>query len=75
MSDPTHPDPSRPDATQPGWPGWQRDRRGWLDRRRDKIAEEIARNRRGEYRVPTWVLTAALVAFVAGWAALVIFAG
>jgi len=75
VSDPTHPDPSRPDPTQPGWPGWQRDRRGWLDRRRDKIAEEIARNRRGEYRVPTWVLTAALVAFVAGWAALVIFAG
>jgi hypothetical protein len=50
------------------------DRRGWLERRRDKIAEEIARNRRGEYRVPTWVLTVALVVFVAAWAALIVFA-
>lgn len=55
-----------PDPTQP-------DRRGWLERRRDKIAEEIARNRRGEYKVPTWVLATALVAFVAGWVALIIF--
>ena len=50
------------------------DRRGWLERRRDKIADEIARNRRGEYRVPTWVLTVGLVAFVAAWASLILFA-
>lgn len=43
-----------------------------LQRRRDKIAEEIARNRRGEYTVPTWVLTLALVLVVAGWLALVL---
>jgi hypothetical protein len=49
------------------------DRPSWLDRRRAKIAEEIARNRRGEYKVPTWVLVAILVAVVAGWVAVVVF--
>lgn len=43
-----------------------------LQRRRDKIAEEIARNRRGEYTVPTWVLTLILVLLVGGWLALVL---
>lgn len=47
---------------------WQRR----LQRRRDRIAEEIARNRRGEYTVPTWVLTLVLVLIVAGWLALVL---
>jgi hypothetical protein len=46
-------------------------REAWLVRRRNKIKEEIERNRRGEYRVPTWVLAAILVAIVAGWAALI----
>jgi hypothetical protein len=49
-------------------------RRGFLQRRRDKIAAEIERNRRGEYTVPTWVLALLLVAVVAGWAALVMLA-
>jgi hypothetical protein len=49
------------------------ERKSRLDRRRDKIAEEIHRNRRGEYTVPTWVLAALLLAIVAGFAALVIF--
>jgi hypothetical protein len=47
-------------------------REAWLVRRRRKITEEIERNRRGEYTVPTWVLALILVAFVAGWAALII---
>jgi hypothetical protein len=42
-----------------------------IERRRQKIAEEIERNRRGEYRVPTWVLAAALVLIVGGWLALI----
>ncbi|ROT29590.1 hypothetical protein [Micromonospora sp. HM5-17] len=42
-----------------------------LERRRARIREEIERNRRGEYRVPTWVLTAILVLLVAGWLALI----
>jgi hypothetical protein len=44
-----------------------------LDRRREKIAGEIQRNRRGEYTVPTWVLAAALIVIVLGVAALIIF--
>jgi hypothetical protein len=48
-------------------------RRSRIDRRRERIVAEIQRNRRGEYKVPTWVLAAVLLAIVAGWAALVIF--
>ena len=48
-------------------------RRGWADRRRDRIVAEIQRNRRGEYRVPTWVLAAVLLVILAGWATLIIF--
>ncbi len=44
-----------------------------VERRRQKIAAEIARNRRGEYTVPTWVMAALLAAIVGGVAALVIF--
>ncbi|GAB3807894.1 hypothetical protein [Micromonospora zhanjiangensis] len=47
-------------------------RRTWLERRRNKIAEEIARNRRGEYTVPTWVLAVALVVIVGAWVALIV---
>jgi hypothetical protein len=47
-------------------------RRSWVERRRDRIVAEIQRNRRGEYRVPTWVLAAILLAFVAAWALLII---
>jgi hypothetical protein len=44
----------------------------WIDRRRAKIVEEIQRNRRGDYRVPTWVLAVLLVMVVTGWVALVV---
>ena len=47
-------------------------REAWLVRRRRKIKDEVERNRRGEYRVPTWVLALILVAFVAAWVALVL---
>ena len=50
-----------PESTQ------ARARHGWVQRRRDRIVAEIQRNRRGEYRVPTWVLAVILVAFVAAW--------
>jgi hypothetical protein len=49
----------------------ERARQNWVERRRQKIADEIERNRRGEYRVPTWVLAAVLVLIVGGWLALV----
>lgn len=44
------------------------------ERRRTNIREEIERNRRGDYKVPTWVLVVILVFIVGGWAALIIFA-
>ena len=37
------------------------------ERRTARIREEIARNRRGEYTVPTWVLALALAAVVGVW--------
>ncbi|GIJ46698.1 hypothetical protein Val02_35840 [Virgisporangium aliadipatigenens] len=46
---------------------------GWLLRRRDKIVEEVRRNREGGHKVPTWVLAVVLVAFVGAWAAVIIF--
>jgi hypothetical protein len=48
-------------------------RRARFDRRREKIVEEIQRNRRGEYKVPTWVLVAALLALIAFWVAVALF--
>ena len=47
-------------------------RRGWLARRRDRMVAEIERNRRGDHRVPTWVLALALVAMIALWAAVIL---
>jgi hypothetical protein len=38
------------------------------DRRKERIRHEIERNRAGDYKVPTWVLTAILVAIVVGFA-------
>ncbi|HZN20379.1 MAG TPA: hypothetical protein VFB84_19635 [Micromonosporaceae bacterium] len=46
-------------------------RMGWSQRRREKIVAEIERNRRGDHKVPTWVLALVLVAFVAVWAAVI----
>jgi hypothetical protein len=46
-------------------------RMGYFERRRAKIRAEIERNRRGEYKVPTWVLAVALAAVVAIWLALI----
>ena len=43
------------------------------DRRRAHIVAEIERNRRGEYKVPTWVLALILVAIVGAIAAFVAF--
>ena len=54
-------------------PGLQGARINRMNRRRDKIVAEIERNRRGESRVPTWVLGLILVLIVAGFVALVLF--
>jgi len=47
-------------------------RQGWIQRRREKVVAEIERNRRGEYKVPTWVLAVALAVVVLAWAAIII---
>ncbi|WP_405107696.1 hypothetical protein OG559_24785 [Micromonospora sp. NBC_01405] len=43
----------------------------WVERRREKIRAEVERNRRGDYKVPTWVLAVALAVIVGGWLALI----
>ena len=51
------------------------DRRGLkanrLQRRQQRIRDEIERNRRGEYTVPTWVLVVMLIALVVGFTAFI----
>jgi len=64
--------------TDPMPPGDRRERTpddvksNFMQRRRNKIVEEIQRNRRGEYTVPTWVLAAILVAIVGGFVLLLV---
>jgi hypothetical protein len=65
-------DDTAPDAHDASAYTRRQAREAWLARRRRKIREEIERNRRGEYRVPTWVLAAILVAILAGWAAIIL---
>jgi hypothetical protein len=66
MTDPDRPDqpdkPRLPDVDPFQWPfSRRRDRPS----RRQRIAEEIAANRRGEYVVPTWVLALGLAVMLA----------
>lgn len=42
-------------------------------RRRSRIQQEIARNRQGGHRLPTWVLAVVLGLLLLGWAYLLIF--
>jgi hypothetical protein len=70
-----HNEAGKLDSQRPAtWSSEDLNKAAWVNKRRQKIAGEIARNRRGEYTVPTWVLAAILVAVLAGWALLVIFA-
>ncbi|WBB68802.1 hypothetical protein [Micromonospora sp. WMMD812] len=64
--------PSPQPSQEPHDSGHQR--QNWVERRREKIRNEIERNRRGEYTVPTWVLALALVLIVGGWLALIFLA-
>jgi hypothetical protein len=61
-----------PDTRRRSFADARHDRRvsRW-ERRRQKIREEIERNRRGENKIPTWVLVVALLVVIAGWAALI----
>jgi hypothetical protein len=61
------PEAEKPPPAEPPPP-----RRGWAQKRGDKVVAEIERNRRGDFRVPTWAMVALLVAIIAAWAALII---
>jgi hypothetical protein len=74
-------DPDRADPDRMGTPPPLRERirlddarPGWWERRREKVVEEIARNRRGGHTVPTWVMVLALVVIVGAWAAVLVLA-
>jgi len=45
-----------------------------VNRRRAKVLSEMDRNRRGNHRVPTWVLLAAVLLIIVGYVAIVLFA-
>lgn len=60
-------------SAAPRWLARPEDVRGRVDRRRDNIVAEIERNRRGDYRVPTWALALVLIVMVAAVAMFVIF--
>lgn len=40
-------------------------------RRSAKIRAQVEKNRRGEYRIPTWLLVLILVVVLVGWALLI----
>ncbi|UQU68126.1 hypothetical protein COUCH_18390 [Couchioplanes caeruleus] len=40
-------------------------------RRRERIRSEIARNRKGDHRVPTWVMAVGVAAMLLAWAWLI----
>jgi hypothetical protein len=65
---------TRPPRAQRDFFGRRLDAKPRWERRKDKIRAEIERNRRGDYKVPTWVLAAILVAIVVGFAILLIVA-
>jgi hypothetical protein len=66
MADESLPERDTPAYTRP------RAREDWLTRRRRKIQEEIERNRRGDYKIPTWVLTVLLLVIVTAWILLIV---
>ncbi|MCU7726532.1 hypothetical protein ODJ79_22605 [Actinoplanes sp. KI2] len=45
---------------------------GRAQRKRDRIRAEIARNRAGGHKIPTWVLAAILGLVLLGWLVLIV---
>ncbi|MFI7603115.1 hypothetical protein [Actinoplanes sp. NPDC049681] len=46
---------------------------GRVERRREKIRSQVARNRQGGHKIPTWVLAAVLGLLLLGWLYLIFF--
>lgn len=63
MSEPGQPEPRERSEFE------VRNRR--LDRRRERIYQQIQRDRAGGHKVPTWVLALLLVLLLGGWALLI----
>ena len=59
-------EPGQPESTA------EQVRWGRIERRRERIRAEIARNRQGGHRIPTWVLAAVLGLIAAGWIVLIV---
>ncbi|MBB5873861.1 hypothetical protein F4553_007295 [Allocatelliglobosispora scoriae] len=68
------PKPDRHDQDEILTEGFREARKPRWERRRAKIREELDRNARGDYKVPTWVMVAILVVIVVAWASLIIWA-
>jgi hypothetical protein len=66
VEEPGAPEPKRGNESRPGTLS-ALDPVAAYERRTTRIREEIARNRRGEYTVPTWVLALALAGVVGVW--------
>jgi hypothetical protein len=73
-SDPFSPGSSTPPRRGGAFFGVSSDGKTRWERRKDRIRSEIERNRAGDYKVPTWVLTAILVAVVVGFGLFIAFA-
>ncbi|HLT11439.1 MAG TPA: hypothetical protein VK028_11600 [Micromonosporaceae bacterium] len=58
---PTDPPPRTPWPTPSSW-----------HERRERVVQEVLRNRRGEYTVPTWVLAALLALILGVWITLIV---
>ena len=62
------------DAARPAYPGDGREKLNRWERRTARIRAEIARNRAGNPKIPTWVLALVLIAIVTLFVLIVVFA-
>lgn len=77
MSDDFH-DPMAPGSptSQRGGPffGVSSDGKTRWERRKERIRAEVERNRAGDYKIPTWALTAILIVIVVAFGLFIAFA-
>ncbi|GLY00147.1 hypothetical protein Acsp01_05260 [Actinoplanes sp. NBRC 101535] len=65
--------PGRPDLPpEPPERSEQEVRWGRVERRRERIYQQIKRDRAGNHKIPTWVYVSLLAALVLGWLYLII---
>ncbi|MBL7259030.1 hypothetical protein [Paractinoplanes lichenicola] len=64
--------PGQPPSSPPPERSEEQVRWGRIERRRERIRAEIARNREGGHRIPTWALAAILGLIVGSWLLLIL---